>query len=78
MVEARDIDLATQAELLRTNLVTGLQSVYKSAFVAERLRVLEQGQHDAVVTRTVLTHTVSYTINGLPPTAQWGWQLCRL
>jgi hypothetical protein len=44
MVEAQDIESATQAELLRTVLITGLQSQHKSAFGAELIRVLEQGQ----------------------------------
>jgi DNA-binding FrmR family transcriptional regulator len=48
MVEAQDIESATQAELLRTNLVTGLHDKYKSAFGAELIRLLEDGhQEDA-------------------------------
>jgi transposase InsO family protein len=44
MVEAQDIESVTQADLLRTNVVTGLQQSYKSAFGAELIRMLEDDQ----------------------------------
>jgi transposase InsO family protein len=46
MVEAQEIESATQAQLLRSNVVTGLQGQYKSAFGAELIRILEEGHRD--------------------------------
>jgi hypothetical protein len=48
MVEAQDIKSATQAQLLRSVLVTGLQVQHKAAFATELIRVLEEGQNDNV------------------------------
>jgi hypothetical protein len=62
MVQAHDIESAKQAKLLRTNLVTGLQSVYTSAFGVELLRVLEEGQQMQLALQTYENSSKSYCL----------------